>query len=780
LAKENLIAYGVEKFEQNFQSDALVSIVSPLLENIASGSTLIEEKELIDLYKHLSNIDYATNLESFLLTYYVTKKEAVAIENTIFWDKIIQTSDLLNVEDILNHSSIGKSLEKTINSDTFTRLSQKIDEMRITILTQQMDVESEKNLDWIILLEDKLRSLESMETEVYQTLYSKVEDHVNDNFWAFLFYLMITLLSIAALLITYRQIKKEMEENKALLDLVNKIYALSSFEAHESDVMLKMLEEAEYKKDIFKYLDSSYKVLHEKHKQARDEVVSKSQFLSTLSHEIRTPLNGIIGFSKLLKEMGTTPDQEEFLSLVENSSNKLIMIVNDILDLSKINAQKMVIERKSFDIFEVVESTVASFTQQTDHKDIELGLFIDPFLQHHFFGDPTKLTQILTNLIGNAVKFTDPYGKINVFVQMITQDNEKSKIKFAVNDDGIGLSKEQMKNIFSPFAQASNSTSSKYGGTGLGLTISHDMVGLMGGTLEVKSELNFGATFFFTLELQKDKEYVDEPHPNFSGVTVGMALPVRSIKRQLDSNLENYIRHLNAEFKYYYYDELFEDDVYIELPDIMIFDHHYARLAGELEQCASIDCKTILLTNGALSSRINPERHHFTKVLYRPVTLAKSIRILNVHNEEIDITPKPSKELKNVDSFKGLKALVADDNPVNRKLVKIILEKIGLDVTLASDGQEVFDAYREDRYDIIFMDIQMPDMDGIEATHAILAYEKDKKLPHVPIIALTANVGVGDKERYIAEGMDDYATKPLEIDTIKMLISKYANSEVSS
>jgi CheY-like chemotaxis protein len=433
----------------------------------------------------------------------------------------------------------------------------------------------------------------------------------------------------------------------------------------------------------------------------------------------------------------------------------------------------MEIENIPFNIVETVESTVATFTPQADQKDIELGVFIDPFLSNYFLGDATKLSQILTNLIGNAIKFTDTYGKINIFVQSLHDKDDSTQIKFAVNDNGIGLSEEQRKNIFNAFSQASKNTSNSYGGTGLGLTISRQMVALMGGELEVESKPNNGSTFYFTITLRKDETAEIKPLPDFSDVSVGLALPVRGIQRQLDTNLEVYMKHLGANFSIHYYEDLFEGMGFINLPDIMIFDHHYARLAGELEQCLSLDCKSILLTNGTLRSRINPEKHHFDDILLRPIGLRKCIRILRNSREKVAITPKQSTELTNIESFEGLSALVADDNMINRKLIKIILEKIGLSVILSSDGKEAVEAYKKGHFDIIFMDIQMPMMDGIEATHKILEYEKEKNLKHIPIVALTANVAVGDKEKYLSEGMDDYATKPVEIDRLKSLIEKH-------
>ena len=770
--KENSQKYKVGDLEKLLGQRNVKSVVSSYLDNIPYRVSFVEQKELLDSYTKISNSTYATQLETFLVTYYVSTNEPVSTSNIIFWDKVVEESYFLNEEEINKLPSVKESLLKIAKSDDIRAVLSQIDDMRITILTGNMHKEK-KNLNWIVLLEKKLESLNSMQTIVYDRLHGEIAQHKNHALLMFLLYLCILFLSLLSLVYMYIKTKKEQKENQAFLKFVNKINALSSYAETEAEVMHKMLEDSKNKEDILTYIYSSYQLLHEKRKQAQDEAESKSQFLSTLSHEIRTPLNGIIGFSKLLRDIGTTQDQEEFLSLIEGSSHNLIAIVNDILDLSKIDADKMEIENISFNIVETVESTVATFTPQADQKDIELGVFIDPFLENYFLGDATKLSQILTNLIGNAIKFTDTYGKINIFVQSLHDKDDTTQIKFAVNDNGIGFSDEQRKNIFNAFSQASKNTSASYGGTGLGLTISRQMVALMGGELEVESKPNNGSTFYFTITLKKDKTAEIKPLPNFSDVSVGLALPIKGIKRQLDTNLEVYMKHLGAKFSIHYYEDLFEGMGFIDLPDIMIFDHHYARLAGEIEQCLSLDCKSVLLTNGTLRSRINQEKHHFDDVLLRPIGLRKCIRILRNSKKRVTITPKQSTELSNIESFEGLSALVADDNMINRKLIKIILEKIGLSVILSSDGKEAFEQYKNGGFDIIFMDIQMPVMDGIEATHKILEYEKEKNLKHIPIVALTANVAVGDKEKYLGEGMDDYATKPVEIDRLKSLIEKH-------
>ena len=770
--KENSKIYSIDDLEKVLGKNQIESSVNGYLDRIIHSTQRIEEKELLGTFAKLSNIIYATELENVLVTYYVTTHKTVSTTNMIFWDKIVDGSYLFNLDEKNNIPSVKEKLLKIAHSDDFQTVLSKIDDMRITILTGSMQKES-KNVEWIVFLEKKLASLYAMKNIIYEKLYSDVEKKIDNTFKMMLFYLALFFVSLVSLGYNYFQIKKEHQEYQELLKVVNKINTLSSYNSTESEVMHKMLNDAKTKEEIYAYVYSSFQLLNEKRKQAKDEAESKGEFLSTLSHEIRTPLNGIVGFSKLLRDMGSTPDQEEFLSLIEGSSHRLISIVSDVLDLSKIDADKMELEDVSFNIVETIESTVATFTPAADQKDIELGVFVDPFLANYFLGDAIKLSQILTNLIGNAIKFTDTYGKINLFIQSTHNTKDETQIKFIVNDNGIGLSEEQRKNIFNAFSQATKSTNVQYGGTGLGLTISRQMVALMGGELEVESKVNHGSTFYFSITLKKDKEAGTKPLPDFSDISVGLALPIKGIKRQLDTNLEVYMKHLGAKFSIHYYEDLFEGMGFSDLPDIMIFDHHYARLAGELEQCLSLDCKVVLLTNGTLRSRIDPNKHHFDDILLRPIGLRKCIRILRSSREKVTVVQKHSTELRNIESFEGLSALVADDNMINRKLIKIILEKIGLSVVLSSDGKEALEKYKTGQFDIIFMDIQMPVMGGIEATQAILAYEKEKNMIHVPIVALTANVAVGDKEKYLSEGMDDYATKPVEIDRLKSLIAKH-------
>ena len=760
---------------------SILFLASQYVSKLEMLTDIPEEKELLRLYAKVSDISSMTEVEKVLVSYYLSKDIAISAQNFIYWDKIVASSYYPKLENEVYVPSVKAALLKISHDKEFLSTLNKIDDMRILILTKGSTARYTKsNADWITVLRKKQKALHQVETLLLSEVHTLAGERIEKARWLLIIFASLFVLSLLFLLYMFKKTSKVTKKNEALLKVVDNIHTLSSYSEHEVKAMDIILDDAKTDEDLFAYIDTSFHFLQEKGKQIQDEANVKSQFLSTMSHEIRTPLNGIVGFTKLLKNMGVKEDQEEYLSLIERSSNNLLSIVNDVLDISKMNADKMELDYVSFDIFEVLETTAASFAQQADQKDIELGLFVDPFLAHHFMGDSTKLTQVLNNLIGNAIKFTDTYGKIDIFVQNLHHTEEESEIKFAIQDDGIGLTEEQQQNIFHAYSQGTTATSNKYGGTGLGLTISTKIVELMGGKLEVESKEHDGATFHFTLILKKDKENKPKAYPDFSDLTVGLALPVKSIKRQLDTNLEIYIRHLGAEFTIYYYEELFESARELRLPDIMIFDHHYARLPGELELCASLKCKSVLLTTGNLQSRINPVRHNFSDIILTPVSLSKTIRILRASRQkEIKELVAP-KKFERIESFDGLRALVSDDYAINRKLIKIILEKLGLEVTIVADGAQAVQERKENEYDIIFMDIQMPVMDGLEATRHILDYENEKGLKHTPIIALSANALSENITLYMNQGMDGFVAKPVEVSLLKSTIEKHCSVDLES
>ena len=759
--KHFLAKHSVDKLAKYFDEKAIESSAYRYAKNIKLDVDNQDDNLLFKQYIELLNMIYVSKIENILLEYYVETNKKIPSQNLILWNKLIEAS---------SSSKISMGAE-------FKNLSAKIDGIRIKVLSSRHKnrLKSIKNLS---VFKEKIELLERQASYLEYDLSTKIEKRNDMLLLLLAFYIFSFFLSFSGLLHAWNE-KKSKQKYEALFNDVG-VYLDGLLAQNTKKKSLSGKKHTAVVHDDTKYqsIIDAIGTLYEEKEKYKVESVSKIEYLSTMSHEIRTPLGNIIGFTKLLTELGVRHEQKEFLKLIEASSKKLLAIVNDVLDFSKMNASKMDLEHTSFDIFETIETTISTFSQQSDQKDIELGIFIDPRLESYYLGDALKFSQIITNLVGNAIKFTEPYGKINIFIHSIFDKADSTKIEVRVTDTGIGLSQEEMKDIFNPYRQATKETRRKYGGTGLGLSISSKMVELMGGKLKIESKVNQGTSFSFILVLKKDTSKVNIPHPRFPSVRVGLALPVRNIERQIDKNLENYMEYLGATFKIYYYDELFESTEEIVLPDIMIFDHHYARLAGELDMCVALDCKSVLITSGTLHQRINRKAHQFNTIVFSPLSLYKSITILNSLTQTNSNTLpqiKPiieKKPLENVD-FSHLKVLVADDNVVNRKLIQIVLEKMGLTVTMVNNGKEAYDTYRENRFDIIFMDIQMPVMDGIESMRAILGYEAEKELKHVPIIALTANANSGDREKFIAEGMDDYASKPLEVEKIKELIHAY-------
>jgi len=508
--------------------------------------------------------------------------------------------------------------------------------------------------------------------------------------------------------------------------------------------------------------------------KALEANASKSLFLANMSHEIRTPLNGIVGFTELLKSTEIDEEQKEFINIIEKSSENLLTIINNILDLSKIESNKTELDVIVFDPIIEFENAIETYGIRASEKSIELDFFLDPAIDKKLLGDSVKIKEVLINLLSNAIKFTDLGGKIKVEIRKISTVNNQTELSFSIEDNGVGMTKEQQLNVFTAFTQADVSITRKYGGTGLGLTISTKFLELMGSELKLESEKEKGTRFFFNLileEVLEDTELSTTPNINSKKICkFNYELPV-----QQDIYIDEYLKYYNIETdSFKTMSDLKKCNENSEITGIWIdvdnSDDEYLKNVYKLNEN-----KVVLLSSFSNRGRLEKLGINVAKILYKPLTPTKIVQGLNStcleKSTETKVTVKKSSPFKNI-QFHG-KILVAEDNFINQKLVKQILLRYGVEVELANNGLEAFEKRKGSNYDLIFMDIQMPVMDGIEATHEIINYEVEEKLTHIPIIALTANALNGDKERFLEEGLDEYIPKPIETNELLYILKKF-------
>lgn len=511
---------------------------------------------------------------------------------------------------------------------------------------------------------------------------------------------------------------------------------------------------------------------------------AKSMFLANMSHEVRTPLNGIIGMSDLLLQTELNPLQRDFVQTLSHSGEALLTVVNEILDFSKIEAGKIVLEKTDFPLSEVINAALDVQAQPAASKQLELAFLVEADVPSRLHGDPTRVRQVLFNLLGNAVKFTER-GEVFLHVSVEQVVNGECVLRFEISDTGIGIPPKIQENLFQPFTQGDSSTSRKYGGTGLGLAICKRLVEMMGGKIGVRSEANKGSTFWFTARFSRPHAAVASAAPFTVPVRRALVVDDNETNRKVLRHQLAYrrvaheavsngpaalaaLRHAQQEGAPY---------------DLLLLDYHMPEMDGLMLAKAVAGMtdlpqpKMILITS--LGDKLSPEQlqaHRLSTCLLKPikpVPLFESISVAMTSRPPARVTEIAP--IQHPNGHETYRILVVDDNAINQSVTGHQLIRLGYHADFANNGQEAIDALHRRPYDLIFMDEQMPVLDGLEATRAIrrAQAEKDPKIPrHLRIVALTANALPSERERLLQAGMDDYLSKPVTTAALREVLHR--------
>lgn len=735
--------------------------------------------ELSALYISFVRAREYTATERDFLSYPISGKIPLDDEQINHWISIMAQADAINYNTIYSQKLISQLNKIFVNEDA-QMLREDINAERALILTYAAEGEYETPSGiWFTMLSEKTNILSEAEELILNAINDEAQLIQENALQILSITLSIWLVSLILGILGFL-LSNEIASNIKSLEEVLKRVAEDTHDVESSSMNIN-LHTAKGTTEAYDLLEKIIEQTRRDKESAQEASEAKSMFLANMSHEIRTPLNGIVGFTELLKDTGLKEEQQEFVEIIEKSSENLLEIINNILDLSKIESNKLEIEDIAFHPIDEFESAVEVYAVRASEKHIDLGCFVDPALEYPIKGDPTKIKEVIINLLSNAVKFTSSAGAINVDIRKLESDQDGiTRIRFEIQDSGIGVTSEQKARIFEAFSQADTSITRKYGGTGLGLTISSRFVELMGGQLDLHSEAGEGTTFFFTLDFEEVETLNDSAKGTFSNLNALILQSPHKHKRQ-ETYLREYLDFYGVSYT------LFKNKEELELLqrqvsyDLVYVDYDYTD-ESSLNDYSKLPQALILLTKSYYMKKIDSMGVEIFKTIYEPLNASKlklALENYNTGNFNASKEKKVKRKKFDINESKfNANVLVAEDNIINQKLIKRTLEDLGLHITIASNGLEAFQKRKDGNFDLIFMDIQMPFLDGVEATAAILEYEEEYNQPHVPILALTANALKGDRERFLESGLDEYTTKPLVRSEIVSLLSHFLHDHI--